>query len=156
MLGGITYGELANVPVLAFGESAGGTSASEMAYFYPERTIAYVVEHTRFFSRLSDALDAEGAKKVPGYFRWGRVEITSASKDGYHIQSGAVLDDKLLNGAEVMGVLEARQYHGTKRYAFEEAMGFFALMLPLRYDYQEGVAGKDPVLGRGRTDGTAL
>jgi len=29
----------------------------------------------------------------------------------------------------------------------EEAMGYFGLMLPLRYDYQEGVIGKDPSLG---------
>lgn len=145
-LGGITYGELANAPVLAYGESAGGSSAFNMAYDFPERTIAFVVEHTRFFSQLSDASDPEAVKKVPGYFRWGEWD-NERLEQGYQTLAPASILPMIQSGAQWMCAFEHRQTHATRIYDVEEAMGYFGLILPLRYDYQEGVAGQDPALG---------
>ena len=157
-LGGITYAELQHVPVCVFGESAGGSATTNIVYDTPERVIAFVVEHTRFFSDVDQATNPAAVKAVPGYYRWGEWDH-SRFQYGYQTAGyGSVdgLDDTsaknaihsmIARGAQWMTAIEHRQVHATKRYAFEETMGFFGLMLPLRYDYQQGVAGKDPKLG---------
>lgn len=157
-LGGITYSELAYVPVCVFGESAGGTATMSIVYNNPERVIAFAVEHTRFFSDVDDAANTPAVKAVPGYYRWGEWDH-GRFNEGYLSAGGGDVDgidgtsaktaihSMLARGAQWMTVIEHRQVHATKRYAFEETMGFFGLMLPLRYDYQQGVAGKDPKLG---------
>lgn len=141
-LGGTTYSELEDVPVMVFGESAGGSSSSYFAWDAPDRTICFVVEHTRFFNENPSA----ATLAVPGYFRWGEFDFARFD-EGYYSRAPAAIKPMLQAGAQWMCVAEARQQHASKRYAIEEAMGFFSLMLPLRYDYQEGVAGKDPSLG---------
>jgi hypothetical protein len=156
-LGGITYPELANAPVFVFGESAGGSSTTGIVYANPERVMAFVVEHTRFFMDVDEAADPAAVKSVPGYFRWGewdhsRFNEGYLSAGGQEVSPGlksakAAIHSMIARGAQWMTAIEHRQDHATKRYAFEEAMGFFGLMLPLRYDYQAGVAGKDPKLG---------
>jgi predicted acyl esterase/pimeloyl-ACP methyl ester carboxylesterase len=158
-LGGTTYPELQNVPVLVFGHSAGGSSTTADAWNHPERCIAFVVEHTRIFLDVHDFANPAAAKAVPGYFRWGEwdhvrfwegyqtgmggdevsTEVPTSAKVSIHAM--------IAQGAQWMTAYEHRQEHATQRHAIEEAMGFFGLMLPLRYDYQEGVSGKDPKLG---------
>ncbi len=136
------YPELDNVPVMIYGESAGGSTSFYMAMHYPERTIAFVVEHTQYWDYpIPDAM-----KLVPGYFRWGEFDYDRWS-NGYYDIDGDNLKDKMNEGAQWMCLSEDRQTHASMRYAVEEAMGYFSLMLPLRYTYQEGVAGHDPKLG---------
>ena len=141
-LSGVVYPELAHIPVLSFGPSAGGSSASYFAWQAPLRTIAFVVEHTRFYLENPSA----ATKDVPGYFRWGEWDNTRFDEGYWSIEDAAIFP-MIQAGAQWMGLIEARQVHATQMYAIEEAMGFFSLMLPLRYDYQAGVAGKDPKLG---------
>ncbi len=145
-LGSLIYPELEYVPLLTYGESAGGSSAFSLAYDVPDRVISFVVESTRFFSDVDEASDPAAVKAVPGYFRWGEWDKDRWDQ-GYHAYGEASIRSMIERGALWMCAVEARQTHATKRHAFEEAIGFFSLMLPLRYDYQTGVAGKDPKLG---------
>ncbi len=145
-LGSATYPELEYVPLLTYGESAGGSSAYNLAFDAPERVIAFVVESTRFFADVDEATAPAAVKAVPGYFRWGEWDKERWDQ-GYHSYGEASIRSMIERGALWMCSVEARQTHATKRHAFEEAIGFFSLMLPLRYDYQAGVAGNDPTLG---------
>lgn len=142
--GGIAYPELDHVPILAFGESAGGSGAYYTAMDHPERTIAFAVEHTRFFSDVHEYDPI--AKTVPGYFRWGEWDNERFNQGYYSYEEHSILP-MIQSGAQWMTLVESRQTHASRMYALEEAMGFFSLVLPLRYEYEAGVAGKDPKLG---------
>ncbi len=136
------YPELEHAPIMIFGESAGGSTAFYFARDVPERVIAFATEHTRYWD---DNIPAE-TYQVPAYFRWGEFDDERWS-DGYWDIDGDNIKDKLNRGALWMTAGEDRQQHATKRYALEEAIGYFSLILPLRYTYEEGVMGKDPKLG---------
>ncbi len=136
------YPELEHAPIMIFGESAGGSTAFYFARDVPARVIAFATEHTRYWD---DHIPAE-TYQVPAYFRWGEFDDMRWS-DGYWDIDGDNIKDKLNRGALWMTAGEDRQQHATKRYALEEAIGYFSLILPLRYTYEEGVMGKDAKLG---------
>lgn len=149
-LDGTTYAELQNAPIFIYGESYGGAVSIEMPCVYPERVAAFVVEHSRNIFPIdaytTDPATLEALQKVPGYYRYGEFD-SERFADSYHLYSGSIHKDKRPHGMQIMALIEPRQVHANKRYAFEEAMGYFGLIYSMRYDYQEGVAGKDPSLG---------
>lgn len=139
--------EFPNLPIMIYGASSGGDQSVITAYDYPQQVIAAAPEHSRHFLRSRgpyiDPPYPPSILEVPIYFRrgewdWGRFD------EGYR--------DKLLptmaqGPHQWMFNLDARQVHALETYATEETIPYFQWMMELRYDYQAGVAGKDPALG---------
>lgn len=139
--------EFPNLPVMVYGGSSGGDHAFIAAYDYASQIIAAAPEHSRQFLRsrgpFVDPPYDPHILDIPMYFRWGEWDW-SRFTDGY----GDKLQPTMAQGPHHwMFVYESRLVHALETYATEETIPFFHWIMEHRYDYQEGVAGKDPALG---------
>jgi len=127
--------EVQYAPLCARGFSRGGGLAANVAKAYPARTVA-------FFSRgwaLADAVPSAANAAVPGWFDTG-------NQDGYAGNVRTSFERGRAVGALwCYGNLAGTGHQETG--SAELAREFFEACIALRYDYQQGVAGKDPVLG---------
>ena len=139
--------EFPNLPIMVYGGSSGGDHAFIAAYDYSSQVIAAAPEHSRNFLRSRgpyvDPPYPARILDVPMYFRWGEWDWERFT-DGY----GYKLLPTMAQGPHHwMFVYESRLVHALETYATEETIPFFHWIMEHRYDYQQGVAGKDPALG---------
>lgn len=132
--------ELAHAPLIPTGESSGAYTAFEVAATYPARTLAVYGQHK----------GATGSyfppATVPANVTFGEFDA-SRTEYMYALALNNLQANQAAGGAPWSLIMDRGAIHTACNDYREDLMLYVETILPLRYSYAQGVAGRDPKIG---------
>jgi len=132
--------ELSNAPLIPTGESSGAYTAFDVATSYPARTLAVYGQHKgttgSYFPPAS----------VPANVTFGEFDA-SRTEYMYALALKNLEANQAAGGAPWSLMMDRGMIHTASLDYREDLMLYVETMIPLRYAYAQGVAGRDPKIG---------